>query len=76
MDDRLKKMAAWVQKFKDVGSPIAQYDPTHAALPWAGIFLVLQIVTSDAQTLGAMGDGLEKVAQIIARYASIEVFPW
>jgi len=33
----------WVKKFRDVGDVVVQYDPTHAALPWAGVRLLLQV---------------------------------
>ena len=35
--DKLEKTVAWVNKFKEVGDTVMQYDPGHAALPWAGI---------------------------------------
>ena len=40
--DLLGKIVAWVNKFKDVGDIVVQYDPTHAAIPWAAVRLVLQ----------------------------------
>jgi hypothetical protein len=41
--DQLEKMAKWVNKFKEVGDIAIQYDPTHAALPWAGVRFFLQV---------------------------------
>lgn len=41
--DVLGKMIMWINKFKEVGDSAAQYDPSHAALPWAGVRLVLQV---------------------------------
>lgn len=35
-----------MNKFKDVGDAIMQYDPGHAALPWAGIRMILQASSS------------------------------
>ena len=35
--DQLEKIVAWVDKFKQIGDQIVQYDPGHAALPWAGV---------------------------------------
>jgi hypothetical protein len=32
-----------VEKFKEVGDMIVQYDPGHAALPGAGVRLLLQV---------------------------------
>lgn len=33
----------WLNKFKAVGDIIVQFDPIHAALPWAGFRLLLQV---------------------------------
>jgi len=40
--DLADKILSWVKKFKEIGDIAVQYDPGHAALPWAGIRLVLQ----------------------------------
>jgi len=40
--DLADKILSWVEKFKEVGDIAVQYDPGHAALPWAGIRLLLQ----------------------------------
>jgi len=41
--DLFEKMAKWVNKFKEVGDVAVQYDPAHAALPWAGVRFLLQV---------------------------------
>ena len=41
--DKLEKMATWVNKFKEAGDTIVQYDPGHAALPWAAVRFLLQV---------------------------------
>ena len=41
--DVFEKMVKWVNKFKEVGDTIVQYDPGHAALPWAVIKFLLQV---------------------------------
>ena len=33
----------WVDTFKEIGDTIVQYDPVHAALPWAGVRFLLQV---------------------------------
>jgi ankyrin repeat protein len=70
--DKLEKITAWVQRFKDIGSAIVQYDPAHAALPWAGVLIILQIATNDSQTFGAMVDGIERVTNLISKYSYLE----
>ena len=37
------KIAHRVAKVKDIGDGLVQYDPHHAAIPWAAIRLVLQV---------------------------------
>lgn len=41
--DLLDKVVAWVNNFKSVGDVAVQYDPGHAALPWAAIRFLLQV---------------------------------
>ena len=41
--DVLEKMVTWVRKFQEVGDTAVQYDPVHAALPWAGVRFFLQV---------------------------------
>jgi len=38
-----EKIISWLNKFKEVGDTIVQFDPVHAALPWAGFRLLLQV---------------------------------
>lgn len=37
------KILHWVDRFKQIGDIIVQYDPAHAALPWAGFQFLLQV---------------------------------
>lgn len=41
--DVFEKIAVWAQKFREIGDIAVQYDPVHAALPWAGVRLLLQV---------------------------------
>jgi hypothetical protein len=41
--DLFEKMTKWVVKFKEIGDVAVQYDPGHAALPWAGVRFILQV---------------------------------
>ena len=41
--DKLEKITTWVSKFVAVCDVAVQYDPAHAALPWAGIRFLLQV---------------------------------
>ncbi|KAF6809884.1 ankyrin repeat domain-containing protein [Colletotrichum musicola] len=70
--DVLEKIMGWVQRFKDTGDIIVQYDPAHAALPWAAVRFLLQVSVSEVQ-LFAMADDLENISRIMVRYRLFEV---
>ena len=70
--DLVDKIAVWVGKFIQVGDAAVQYDPTHAALPWAAVRFLLQITFNDVRTFGTVAEGVEAVSRLIARYAIFE----
>ena len=70
--DLVDKIAIWVGKFVKVGDVAAQYDPTHAALPWAAVRFLLQITLNDAQIFGAIAEGVEIVSRLISKYIIFE----
>ena len=37
------KIVKWVNTFKEIGDAAVQYDPGHAALPWAVVRFLLQV---------------------------------
>ena len=41
--DLFSKIVKWIDLFKQVGDTVVQYDPVHAALPWAGVRFLLQV---------------------------------
>jgi hypothetical protein len=41
--DVLERIVKWIDKFKAVGDSAMNFDPVHAALPWAAIRFVLQV---------------------------------
>jgi hypothetical protein len=41
--ESLDQVVECAKRFREVGDAAAQYDPTHAALPWAGFRLLLQV---------------------------------
>jgi hypothetical protein len=41
--DILEKVAFWVDKVKETGDIIVQFDPVHACLPWAGVRFLLTV---------------------------------
>ena len=59
--DVLKKIAKWIEKFIEVGDVAVQYDPGHAALPWAALRFLLTVwaILQFVETMYA--DGLQGV---------------
>lgn len=44
--DLFSKIVVWIDRFKQIGDIVVQYDPVHAALPWAGVRFLLQVCRS------------------------------
>ncbi|KAH0537657.1 hypothetical protein FGG08_005570 [Glutinoglossum americanum] len=55
--DIFAKITKWIEKFIEVGDVAVQYDPGHAALPWAAVRFILK-VSCDSRYLLAMALGL------------------
>jgi hypothetical protein len=72
MRDVLERIMKWIHKFKEVGDVVIQYDPTHAALPWAGVRFLLTIVVNDFDIRAKMVCSLERIAELITRFRHFE----
>jgi len=48
--DLFGKIIKWIDLFKQVGDVAVQYDPVHAALPWAGVRFLLQVYDIQIET--------------------------
>ncbi|KAF9871950.1 hypothetical protein CkaCkLH20_10582 [Colletotrichum karsti] len=70
--DLLEKIVSWIQRFKETGDTMVQYDPTHAALPWAAVRFLLQMAVSEVQVFAAMADDLENISRMLVRYRVFE----
>ncbi|KAJ9306207.1 hypothetical protein DTO217A2_4323 [Paecilomyces variotii] len=70
--DLCAKIASYVKKFMEVVDVAVQYDPVHAALPWAGVRFLLQLSFSAFGAFGAIVEGLEKATELIARCGILE----
>jgi hypothetical protein len=70
--DLLEKMAGWVNKFIAVGDSVVQYDPGHAALPWAAIRFILTATISEVEIFGAVLQVVEGVSNVMARCVIME----
>ncbi|KAF8252084.1 hypothetical protein K440DRAFT_19197, partial [Wilcoxina mikolae CBS 423.85] len=73
MRDVGRKILQWVDKFKEIGDIIIQFDPGHAALPWAGFRFLLKICINKKETANAILVGLEKIACLIDRCTMYEL---
>jgi hypothetical protein len=49
--EKINRILSWVTKFIQIGDIAMQYDPGHAALPWAAVRFVLQVSLDDARVL-------------------------
>ncbi|KAF8418102.1 hypothetical protein EV426DRAFT_539987, partial [Tirmania nivea] len=68
------KILHWVNRFKEIGDIIVQFDPGHAALPWAGFRFLLKICLAKQETVDTILIGLEKIAPLIDRCTVYEFF--
>lgn len=71
--DYLEKVIVWVQKFQAVGDVAVQYDPVHAALPWACVRFFLQAAVDNVRTFGVMVENMGHIVNIIAQSAILEI---
>ena len=70
--DIFTKMVVWINMFKRIGDTVVQYDPGHAALPWAGVRFILQIAVGDIVRFDFVVEGAESIARMIGRFAIFE----
>lgn len=68
----LQMIAHWIEKFISTGDIAVQYDPAHAALPWAAVRFLLQAAVNSVESFDAMLRGIEISTEIIATYAEQE----
>jgi len=43
LHDVVSRIMTWIEKFETIGDIVSQYDLSHAALPWTGFRLLLQV---------------------------------
>ena len=59
---KFSKIISWAQKFIEVGDVAVNFDPGHAALPWAAVRLLLQVMVNSTTRAAKFIEGLEQVA--------------
>ncbi|KAI0512690.1 hypothetical protein F5B22DRAFT_648539 [Xylaria bambusicola] len=67
LEEVTSNIIIWLNKFKEVGDTLVQYDPVHAALPWAAVRFILQAAISTKERMAASLAVLEKATRIIHR---------
>ncbi|OAL43917.1 hypothetical protein IQ07DRAFT_649707 [Pyrenochaeta sp. DS3sAY3a] len=67
-----QRLTQWLVKFAKIGDIAVQCDAGHAALPWALVRLVLQVLVLDWESLTAIEQGLPHVAELICLYKLVE----
>ncbi|KAI1864951.1 uncharacterized protein JN550_008497 [Neoarthrinium moseri] len=70
--DVLAKVARWIKHFVAVGDAVVQYDPAHAALPWAGVRFILQICIDDFKTYDFLVEKIPVIVRQLCRSALME----
>lgn len=70
--DQVDRIVKVVIVAKDFVSSAASMDPLHAGLPWAGICVLLPLLTNDTKQRSAAIDGFENIAKLIRRYSQVE----
>jgi hypothetical protein len=70
--DVVEKMARWINRYKDVGTIAVQYDPVHAALPWAAFCFLLDVTLGDIQNFASLITDLELIAFLLSRCSIYE----
>ncbi|EPE33667.1 Ankyrin repeat-containing protein [Glarea lozoyensis ATCC 20868] len=70
--DQAERIVKFVQTFQTLGTGIAQLDPIHAGIPWAGVCALLNLIMGDIIQHQAALDGIEEISSIIAKYLAVE----
>ncbi|RYP56614.1 hypothetical protein DL771_011735 [Monosporascus sp. 5C6A] len=60
-------IAAWFNRFKEVGDVISSFDPHHMALPWAAVRFLLQAVTASQEQSALLFVGIERITHLYFR---------
>ncbi|ETS83113.1 hypothetical protein PFICI_04989 [Pestalotiopsis fici W106-1] len=65
--DVMARIIDCLDKFKEIGDLAVQYDPVHAALPWAAFRLLLQAATMNKEQAGQLWTGIDAATQAYLR---------
>ncbi|TVY34358.1 Vegetative incompatibility protein HET-E-1 [Lachnellula subtilissima] len=70
--EQTERIVKFIQTFSKLGTAIAQIDPVHAGIPWAGVCAILTLILNDSTQHKAALDGLEHISSLVAKYIAIE----
>lgn len=70
--DVLEKIVKWVESVIVAVDVAVQFDPFHAALPWAAVRFLLKLPINEIQVRGPLLLGIEQIAKTITRFSIIE----
>ncbi|KAK5689301.1 hypothetical protein LTR17_026359 [Elasticomyces elasticus] len=59
LSDHVDKVLQLLEKFKSVGDIVANVDPVHVGLPWAGIRAILEVALSESHQRAVLITGME-----------------
>ncbi|KAL9035146.1 MAG: hypothetical protein Q9214_006720, partial [Letrouitia sp. 1 TL-2023] len=59
LKEKADKVVGWLNRFRAVGDVVANVDPMHVGLPWAGIRLILEAAVSEANQMTSLLIGCE-----------------
>nr|POF13754.1 vegetative incompatibility protein het-e-1 [Quercus suber] len=65
--DEAGKVLRWLDRFKSVGDVVANVDPVHVGLPWAGIRMLLEIVGAEHRQMAALLIGMNLAMDTASR---------
>ncbi|KFY54785.1 hypothetical protein V497_07443 [Pseudogymnoascus sp. VKM F-4516 (FW-969)] len=70
--DQAERIVKFVRTFSALGNAIANIDPIHVGIPWAGVCAVLTLVLNDSTQHQDALNGIEDISTIIGKYIAIE----
>ncbi|RPB20958.1 hypothetical protein L211DRAFT_462101, partial [Terfezia boudieri ATCC MYA-4762] len=70
--DLADKLINWVSKFVAVGDILVQYDPGHAAIPWAMVRFILQSAIVHRERMAEIVTNTEYLGNLIVRCVAYE----
>lgn len=68
----LDTMMTWLQKMRHIVDVAVSADPVHAALPWAAVKFVVEMIESNQKQIEQLSDGLGRITFLLERCSLYE----